>query len=110
MNILEGIENKQHRKWNEKEISTLALQINSKKWIGRKLVQKKNQGKRNKQKERKGTSVCMRAHVACRYPLKQLCMQPYATRSIHSTIWLQIINSQRRKKQRTMSGNEYKKE
>ena len=58
MNILEGIENKQHRKWNEKEISTLALQINSKKWIGRKSVQKKKARKKtNKKKER---FACMR--------------------------------------------------
>lgn len=38
MKILEGIKNKQHTKWNEKEISTGALQINTKKMDRKKLV------------------------------------------------------------------------
>ena len=52
MKILEGIKNKQHTKWNEKEISTGALQINSKK-MDRKKISTKEKPRKKKQIKRK---------------------------------------------------------
>ena len=70
MKILGEIQNKQHRKWNEKEISTKALHINSKK-INRKEISReektKKKPKKNKQTKGKKDERCIRLHAcACR--------------------------------------------